>query len=165
MIVRYWQPFREIEAVRKQLDQVFDEFVGSGNGVETTWTPAATLIDMGNVLELQVQLPGVKTEDVDIQASRELVSISGSRKAPQLDESDCVIRNEVRYGAFHRVVALPIAIQPDQVQASYDSGVLTIRLPKTEAAINRVVKVSISGLEAAPEQPVLESEATEETAA
>lgn len=167
MIVRYWQPFREMEAVRKQLDQVFDDLVGSGNAVETTWTPAASLIDAGDTIELQVELPGIKTEDIDIQASREMLSISGSRKAPRLEESHRVVRNEVRYGAFRRVVSLPVAIQPDRVKASYDSGILTVHLPKTEAALNRVVRVNVNGLEAA-EQPVLDSEASasaEETAA
>ncbi len=144
MIVRYWQPFQEMNTVKRQLDQLFDEFAG----VETakaTWTPAATLVESEAALTLHVQLPGIKVDDIDIQASREVVAISGDRTAPALAEGETLRRNEFRYGAFRRVVSLPAAIDPKQVTADYEAGILVLTLPKAEDERNKVVKVSVAG--------------------
>lgn len=145
MIVRrYWQPFQEFNTVKQQLDQLFDEF----SGVETaptTWTPAVTLVEGEEALSLHVQLPGVNPDNIDIQASREVIAISGDRTTPTLAESDTLRRNEFRYGSFRRVVSLPVAIDPKTVTANYEAGILVLTLPKAEEERNKVVKVSIAG--------------------
>jgi HSP20 family protein len=152
MIVRhYWQPFQEFNTVKQQLDQLFDDFA-KAETAPTTWTPAVTLIENQDALLLHVQLPGVDTESLDIQASREVVAISGDRTAPEFAEGTRVRRNEFRYGAFRRVVSLPVAIDPKQVTANYESGILVLTLPKAEDERNKVVKVSIAG---AAEKPAI----------
>ncbi len=149
MIVRrYWQPFQEMNTVKQQLDQLFEEF----SGVEiasTPWTPAATLTETEDALMLQVQLPGVNAEDIDIQASREVVAIAGNRQTPTLAEGETLRRNEFRYGSFRRVVSLPVAINPQDVSADYQAGILVITLPKAEDERNKVVKVNIAGVQPA----------------
>ena len=149
MIVRrYWQPFSEINAVKQQLDQLFDDFAGIET-TPTTWTPAASLVESEDALMLHVQLPGIKADDIDIQASREVVAISGTRTAPVLPEGDKLRRNEFRYGAFRRVVSLPVAIDHTAVTADYEAGILVVRLPKVEDERNKVVKVNVAGAEPA----------------
>lgn len=148
MIVRYWQPFQEFNTVKKQLDQLFDDFAG----VETTataWTPAVTLVEGEEALTLHVQLPGIDADRIDVQASREVVSISGDRPAPELSENETVRRNEFRFGAFRRVVSLPAAIDPKAVSADYAAGILVLTLPKAEDERNKVVKVNIAGTQPA----------------
>ncbi|MEL6468137.1 MAG: Hsp20/alpha crystallin family protein [Cyanobacteria bacterium J06623_4] len=145
MIVRrYWQPFSEINAVKQQLDQLFDDFAGIET-TPTTWTPAATLVESEDALTLHVQLPGINVDDIDIQASREVVAVSGTRPAPKLAEGETLRRNEFRYGAFRRVVSLPVGIEPKSVTANYEAGVLALHLPKAEDVRNRVVKVNVAG--------------------
>ncbi len=148
MIVRYWQPFQEFNTVKKQLDQLFDDFAG----VETTataWTPAVTLVEGEEALTLHVQLPGVNADRIDVQASREVVSISGDRSAPELGENETVRRNEFRFGTFRRVVSLPVAIDPKAVSADCAAGILVLTLPKAEDERNKVVKVNIAGTQPA----------------
>ena len=151
MIVRrYWQPFQEMNTVKQQLDQLFEEFSGvEATKPVTTWTPAAALVEDEAALTLYVQLPGVSAEDIDIQASREVVAISGDRKAPTLAEGETLRRNEFRYGSFRRMMSLPVAIDPKGVSAEYEAGVLTVTLPKAEDERNKVVKVSVAGAQPA----------------
>lgn len=162
MIVRYWQPFQEMNIVKRQLDQLFDEFAGVETA-QATWTPAATLIESEEALTLHVQLPGIKADDVDIQASREVIAISGDRPAPALAEGETLRRNEFRYGAFRRVVSLPVAIDPQQVTADYEAGILVLTLPKAEDERNKVVKASVAGVKPAVAEAT--DSAAEESAA
>ncbi|NJL84878.1 MAG: Hsp20/alpha crystallin family protein [Leptolyngbyaceae cyanobacterium SM1_1_3] len=160
MIVRYWQSPREVESFQRQLDRIFSEFNSADMNINTTWTPAINLIDQGNDLLLQVQLPGVSSEHIDIQASREAVVISGQRQMPQLPEGHRLLHSELSYGTFRRVVSLPIAIQNTQVAASFEHGFLSLTLPKVEEVRNRVVKISLDSPQA--EAPAAIAEATAE---
>ena len=145
LVRRYWQPFSEVNTVKHQLEQLFDELTAAPNAA-TTWTPAATLVESEDALTLHVQLPGVKADEIDIQASREVVAISGQRPELEIGEGEKLRRNEFRYGAFRRVVSLPIAIEPTEVSADYEAGVLVLTLPKAEDVRNKVVKVNVAGV-------------------
>ncbi len=156
MIVhRYWQPFQEFNTVKQQLDQLFDEF-SHAETAPTTWTPAVSLVENENALTLHVQLPGVNADNIDVQASREVIAISGDRSTPELGEGEQLRRNEFRYGSFRRVVSLPVAIDPKNVTADYEAGILMLTLPKAEDERNKVVKVSVAGA-----KPVAIAEATD----
>jgi len=151
MMVRYWQPFEEMEILRRQFDRAFDNM--AADAVKTTFTPAASLSEEENAYVLHLMLPGVDAENVDIQASRKAVAISGERKAPEAVEGVRVLHNDVSYGTFRRVVNLPAGIDHENVEANYADGILTMRLPKSVENINRVVKVAINGAA----QPAIES--------
>ncbi|MGD1897022.1 MAG: Hsp20/alpha crystallin family protein [Phormidesmis sp.] len=144
LVRRYWQPFAEVNTVKQQLDQLFDD-LSTASSAPTTWTPAATLVESEDALTLHVQLPGVDADKIDIQASREVVAISGQRPALEIGEGETLRRNEFRYGAFRRVVSLPVAIEPTEVSADYEAGVLVLHLPKAEDVRNKVVKVNVAG--------------------
>ncbi|MEM9944660.1 MAG: Hsp20/alpha crystallin family protein [Cyanobacteria bacterium P01_D01_bin.36] len=144
LVRRYWQPFSEMNTVKQQLDQLFDELTHV-EGAPTTWTPAATLVESEDALTLHVQLPGVNADEIDIQASREVVAVSGSRPVLEVGEGEKLRRNEFRYGSFRRVVSLPEAIDHTAVSANYEAGILVLHLPKAEEARNKVVKVSVAG--------------------
>lgn len=144
MIVRYWHPFQEMETLRRQLDGVFNDV---SNAIETnpsTWRPAARLVENGEVYILTIQLAGIAPEAIDIEATREYVSISGERKQPEVTEGDRILHDDVHYGHFRRVVRLPEAIQNDAIQANFENGFLTLTLPKVDEVRNKVVKVSLA---------------------
>lgn len=144
MIVRYWHPFQEVEALRRQLDTVFNEV---GNAIETAptaWTPAVRLVESGDRYFLTIPLAGVESDAIDVQATREAVVVSGERQQPEVAEGDRVLHDSVRYGHFRRIVNLPEAIQNDAIAADFTNGLLTLTLPKVEEARNKVVKVSLT---------------------
>ncbi|WP_017306612.1 Hsp20/alpha crystallin family protein [Spirulina subsalsa] len=140
-----WQPFAEMETLRHQMDQLFDEITQKTYTPSALWKPAIELKDTEDKLILQVQLPGITPDDLDINVTREAVSIQGEYRSSEQSEDKGLYHSEFRYGQFKRVIPLPIAIQNEQVTASFEQGILTLTLPKVTEAVNRVVKVKLNG--------------------
>jgi HSP20 family protein len=143
-----WQPWQEVDTLRHQLDQLFDELspVTRGNGFRpnvANWVPAIELKTAETAVILRAELPGIEAKDLDIQVSREAVSISGEYPAETHTEDYQMIRSEFRRGSFKRVVPLPNAVQNDQVKAEFKDGILTLTLPKVEADLPKLVKVNL----------------------
>lgn len=149
MMVRYWQPFREIDTLRRQIDDMFGDFSEMTTAVRTDWTPAVRVVDQGDDYVLHMQLPGVAAEDLDIQVTREAIVITGVRRTPEVAEGHKLLFDDLRYGAFRRVVTLPEAIQNGNVQADFSNGLLTLTLPKVVEARNKVVKINLGELKGA----------------
>jgi len=173
MTLMRWQPWQEMETLRRQFDQLFDELTPvSRDGLSTAkraWAPAVELKSTDTDLIVRVELPGIDAKDLDVQVTREAVAISGEYKSESKTENGQIFRSEFRYGSFHRVVPLPIAVQNDQVKAEFTDGVLTLTLPKVEATRPKVVKVNLTGttepaLEAGNGQTVVTEPTTTEAA-
>ena len=156
MLMRSWQPFTEIETIRQQLDKVFDQRATARDKSEATWRPALELADTGDNFVLKAQLPGIDPKDIDVQVTREAISISGERRYENTDEKSGCVRSEFRYGKFHRVLPLPAPIQNDSVQAEYKDGILMLTLPKVTEARNKVVKINLADIAGASTNPALE---------
>jgi HSP20 family protein len=151
-----WQSFTSIETIRRQLDRTFDELAAIEENSQTSWMPAVELQDAGDNFLLKAQLPGIDPKDIDIQVTREAVSISGSRAIERKEEKPKFVRSEFRYGQFHRVIPLPARIQNDLVHAEYKDGILTLTLPKVIADRNQVVKVNLTQITEPSATPAVE---------
>jgi HSP20 family protein len=125
MLMRYWQPFTEIETIRQQLDKAFDRRATARDNSEAAWMPAVELLDAGDNFVLKAQVPGIDPKDIDVQVTREAISISGERRCENADEKPGCVRSEFRYGKFCRVLPLPSYIQNDSVQAECKDGANT----------------------------------------
>jgi HSP20 family protein len=130
--------------LREAMDRLFeDSFVGRR---PKEWLPAeGTLaLDMFQTEEAAViksSVPGVKPEEIDITISGNTLTISGeTREEEEIKEED-YIRRERRYGSFTRSVVLPEGLEPDQAEASFEDGVLTLSIPKAPEAKPKVIKV------------------------
>jgi HSP20 family protein len=148
MIVRYWQPWREMgrdmDILRRQMDRLFEDLTET-NG-DRSWTPAIELKDAGDTLVLRVQLPGVEAKDLDIQVTQEMVTIAGESHHPSSEGENRYYRSEFRYGKFQRVVELPVAVDNSQVRADYKDGILNLTLPKLVESGNKAVKINLAEL-------------------
>ena len=133
-IIRY-TPWQEINALQRQLENIFDDVTSPNNN----YIPVAELTETKAAYELKLELPGINKADIDIQAMTNKVIVSGERQAPENTG-----RSEFHYGKFERAVALPKAIQNTKVTAKYTHGVLHLTLLKTEAEQNRIVKVNLA---------------------
>ena len=151
MIVRYWHPFQEVETLRRQLDQVFNEVGNAVENAPATWTPAVRLVETDNAYTLTVQLAGIESDAIDVEVTREAVAIAGNRNQPDVTDSDRVLYDGIRYGSFRRVVTLPEVVQNDAVEADFENGLLMLTLPKVEDVRNKVVKVNLKQDESNPE--------------
>lgn len=139
-----WQPFAEMEALRRHMDQVFDEFAGATGSTDKIWQPAVELQDTNDSLVLRAEVPGIEAKDLDVRVTREAVAIAGEHRYEQKAEEKGFFRSEFRYGKFQRLIPLPVAVQNDKVQADFTNGILTLTLPKVESVQNRVVKLNLA---------------------
>ena len=143
-IVRY-SPFREIDRLQRQMNRLFDDIV------LPTWdkdyrfnlVPAAELSETEDAIHLKLEIPGMQASDLDVEVTKDSVSISGERKEETKTEEKGVTKSEFRYGKFHRVIPLPAQVENTNVKAEYKDGILTLNLPKAEAEKTKVVKVNL----------------------
>jgi HSP20 family protein len=127
-----WDPSRELDPFRSDIDRVFDAFFGArpGNGGARRWTPAMDLVETDEHLVLKADLPGLEKDDVNIEIKDDVLTISGERKAHHEERKDGYHRVERAYGGFSRSLSLPQGVDADKVQADFDKGVLEVRIPK-----------------------------------
>src|SRR2546425_382500 len=109
------------------------------------WSPPVDIYETENDLVLKADLPDIKLEDIEVRVENQTLTLKGERKF----EEDPAIRGyhriERSYGAFTRSFAVPATVDPDRVAAEYKNGVLTVKLPKKEAAKPRQVKIEVRG--------------------
>lgn len=144
-IIRY-SPWQEMNSLQSQLNKIFDDVVTPAAVAEFgnfSKVPAAEFTETKEALILKLEVPGMQTADLDIEATAKSISISGERKSEVKSEDEVKTRSEFRYGSFQRVIPLPVRIQNTEVKAEYRNGILHLTLPKAEAEKNKVVKVSL----------------------
>jgi HSP20 family protein len=105
------------------------------------WSPATDIIETENELVLKVDLPDVQLNDIDVQVENQTLTIKGERHFEREDSNKGFHRIERSYGTFVRSFTVPSTVDTEKVAADYKNGVLTVRLPKKEAAKPRQVKV------------------------
>jgi HSP20 family protein len=103
--------------------------------------PTVDLSENPTSVEVRMDLPGLKPEDIDIQLANNVLTISGERKAEKEEKGKTYHRVERRRGTFSRSLTLPTAVAEDKVDAEYREGVLTVTLQKTDEAKSRKIKV------------------------
>jgi HSP20 family protein len=139
-----WQPFRNVTTLQREMDRLFDSLTEhEDNLYRTAFAPAAELqTDRDNVY-LQLEVPGLTPEEIEVQVTADSVIIDGERKEEKHVEEQGMKRSEFRYGKFHRTIGLPEKVQRDRVQAKYEHGILKLTLPKAEDEKSKTVKVLV----------------------
>jgi HSP20 family protein len=159
-----WEPARELSSIQNEVNRLFDAFFDtpavSGRGMgPRRWTPAMDLNERDDTFILRADLPGVSEEDVSVELDDRVLTVSGERKAATESEHDGVHRIERAYGRFSRSLTLPEGVDADTIEASFDRGVLEVRIPKPAARKPR--RIAIGG-RVAPAIEGTESKATGE---
>ena len=161
MTIVRWEPLREINSLQSEMNRLFNTVFdtpsnGSGN-VLRRWMPAMDLVESGDHFVLRADLPGMGEDDVNIEFEDGTLTVSGERKAEHEDSNEGFHRVERSFGSFSRSLTLPQGIDPEAVTASFDRGVLEIRLPKPEARKPRRISIASGG------QETIEGESRETT--
>ena len=143
MLANRWFPVSAFGDLQREVDRLFGTFGKCGNGHEgrSAVYPAVNVWEDGESFFVEAEIPGVKMEDLDVQVVGNELTIKGQRPASE-DENSRFHRQERSVGEFARVVALPTDVNPDAVQAVLRDGVLTITLPKAEAAKARKINIT-----------------------
>ena len=129
---RFRSPWDELHRMRQQLEQMFDDTPGQRASAGVF--PLINLTEDRNNYYVRAELPGVKAEELDIQATANNIAISGERKIAAEGENARYHRREREAGSFSRMIGLPGDINSDKVDAKLENGVLTVVIAKAEAA-------------------------------
>ena len=145
-----WEPAREINSLQSEMNRLFNTFFdtptppGNANGLRR-WVPAMDLVETDDHFVLRADLPGLAEDDVSIELEDNVLTVSGERGTEHEDRKEGYYRVERAYGAFHRQLTLPEGIDPEAVEASFDKGVLEVRVPKPEERKPKKVAIKASG--------------------
>ena len=144
---RYLSPFEE-------MDHMFEDFFNR-RFFAPTWMPRLQLNGLGDMstsvdmyedgadLVIKAEMPGMKKEEISIDFSGDVVTISGEKKSEEKTERKDYYRVERSFGSFCRKLRLPVEIKIDETHALFKDGVLEIRMPKSEAEKQKVRKISV----------------------
>lgn len=135
-----WDPFAELDRLHRQLGSVLGGFgrpeVGGG---DVAFTPLADVEETSDAYLVEIELPGVRREHIDIEVTGRRVTVQGERK--EKERVGLLRRRERTVGRFRYEVTLPSDIDDAHVAASLDDGVLTVRLPKPESDRPRRIEI------------------------
>lgn len=138
-------PFSEFERMRRDLDRLYGALTGRVTGEEGAGVfPLTNLTEDKEYFYIRTELPGMKADELEITITGDNLTISGERKILTEGEQTKYHRREREAGKFSRVIALPSQIDAAKVEATTKDGVLTIRLPKSEAARPKQITVKMS---------------------
>jgi HSP20 family protein len=148
MSMQRWEPFRELMSLREAMDRLFEESFVRPGGLLGMRGESALAMDMYQTADdvvCKVALPGVRPEDVQLTISGDTLTIRAEIKPdPNIKQEDYLLQ-ERRYGPVSRTVTLPVPVQADRAEATFENGILTIRLPKAEQVKPRQIRIQVAG--------------------
>jgi HSP20 family protein len=140
-----WDPFREAVTLREAMDRLFeDSFIPTRRRAAEERDRGFTLpLDAyvtSNEIVILANMPGIKPEQVEITLEGDTLTIKGQRPAP-LENVDYVLQ-ERTYGKFQRTLNINIPVDGDKAEAKFENGLLTLTIPKAEAARPKTIQVT-----------------------
>lgn len=146
-VVKY-DPFRELRNLQDEMTRLFTGVAPSGNREETLrggWYPSVDIWEDKENLFLEAELPGIKSEDVELSIENNVLTLRGERKFEKNAEGDNYHRVERSYGSFTRSFTLPQTVSTEGVKAEFNEGLLRVTLPKREETKARKIEISGAG--------------------
>lgn len=139
-----WEPFSDLVTLRDAMDRLFEDSFVRMRPITSLLGAEALALDVYETADnvvVKTSLPGIKPEELDITIIGGTLTIKGETKAEEKVEKGNYIRRERRYGSFQRSVQLPDGLEADKAEATFKDGVLTLKVPKSEAAKPKTIKV------------------------
>lgn len=135
-----WRPLREMVSLRDAMDRLFEDSVITPRGISAM--PKIDIKDKNDSILVKAELPGIAEEDVDVEISDDIMTISGERKEEKEKEEEGYYHKESHTGSFSRSFTIPANVIGEKAEAEMKNGVLTVRIPKVEPKKATKVKVA-----------------------
>lgn len=150
----FWPPF---DALRSEIDRLFEDFVPSSwrplerslfgrplpSSTGLTLAPAIDVIEKDDAFEITAEVPGLDEKNIEVKLSNGFLTIRGEKQEEKEEKQKEYHLSERRYGSFQRSFQLPEGIDTDRIEAAFQKGVLTVKLPKSADAKKNERKVEI----------------------
>lgn len=140
MSLSHYDPLTSLRQFEDSVTRFFSE-----PQTNRPWAPPVDIFETENDLVFKADLPDVELGDLTVRVENQTLTVSGERKFERKDQGKGYHRVERSYGNFARSFAVPNSFDTDKINASFKNGVLTVTLPKKEAAKPRQIKVEVHG--------------------
>jgi len=145
-----WEPFRDFSTMQARMNRMNRLFRESYNPevpddslTTTTFAPPVDIYEDEHNITLKLEVPGIEEKDIDVSVENSTHTVHGERKIEKEEKEENFRRVERQYGSFTRSFTLPSSVDPGQVTAHYDKGVLKIKLAKKAEAKPKQIKVNV----------------------
>jgi len=147
---REWRP---LEDIRRQIDQMFDDFwrfphvqspmiSPSASGV-ALGAPAVDIVEKEDAFQITAELPGMDEKSIEVKCSGDVLTIRGEKKDEKEENKEGYYLSERRFGSFQRSFRIPENVDAEKIGATFKNGILTLSLPKTKESQQNEKKISI----------------------
>jgi HSP20 family protein len=153
MAIVRWNPMRDLMSMEREFNRIFnslDRKFGFGESdreneefENAVWMPLTDILEDDNRYYLNIDLPGIKKEDVKINYTNGQLSISGERKMESEEKNTKYHRAERSYGKYYRSFTLPQKIKENEIDAEFKDGQLKISIPKSEEAKPKQLEIKV----------------------
>ena len=140
-VVKGYNPFAELEELREQFSKLLNVQESKPNDI--AFIPTVNTREADDAYYIEVDLPGVSKDDINIDVDDNTLTISGVRKVKEEHKDDSFYKVESVYGKFERSFSLPEDVDTDKIEAKHENGVLEIKIPKVEKVEKAPKKIEI----------------------
>src|ERR671919_538113 len=134
MVLRRWEPFRELRQMQENMDRLWRSFSPGGDGQDVeNWAVPLDVVQEGDNIVVKATVPGVSPEDIDVSIENDVLTIKGHTKEEREHQEGDYLMRERRAGSFYRALRLPDTVDSDKAQPHYEHGVLSITFPRMES--------------------------------
>src|SRR5712671_7243223 len=146
-----WEPLREFSTMQDRMNRMNRLFRESYNPqvpedalTTTSFAPPVDIYEDEHNITLKVEVPGIDEKDIDVRIENNTLIVHGERKIEKEEKEENYRRVERQYGSFTRTFTLPPTVETENVSATYDKGVLKVKLAKKAEAKPKQIKVNVS---------------------
>lgn len=139
--LRRWEPFSLFDEMQQDMARLWNQLMPwprwlvsepiRAMGQLTVWRPTTDVYEQDNQIVVKAELPGVKKEDINVELDQGSLVIRGERHAEHQERQDRYYQAERSSGSFYRRLPVPEGVSADQIQATYNDGILEVRIPRT----------------------------------
>jgi HSP20 family protein len=148
-VLTRWDPYREFSTLQDRMNRLFNASFNSEGRDESLTTssfaPAVDVYEDEHDITLKIEVPGIGEKDIDVRIENNTLTVHGERKIEKEEKEENYRRIERQYGSFTRTFTLPNTVDSDTVSATYEKGVLKVKLAKKAEAKPKQIKVNVSG--------------------
>jgi len=142
-----WEPFSGLDRMHSRINEFFDEAFGRSLGyqpsVATAWYPPVDILESKDAYLIRAELPGMKKEDINLEFTDGVVTLSGERKLEEPAAGVEYHRAERVTGKFVRSFHLPKTIKQDEMKATYRDGILELHVPKADEVKPKQIAINV----------------------
>jgi len=146
MTIRKWDPLTDLLTLQERMNRLFEESLSRGRPLAAalgsgSWSPLADVYETADSFIVTVELPGLDQEDIEVHVDADQLTLRGERHVPGKARPESYYRMERSYGYFSRSFSFPEAVDPAQVSAQFQDGLLRLELPKLKTRGPRPLRI------------------------